>query len=110
MLHRHKIWYPLLLNRIPEITTLSNIFCAFCTKFLVIYNCSLDSSIIAGNISHWERYCSFSIPKGIVQAPALHFFPEQYDLIFIDAVPKTSVGKFDKKVLRARYEMSGSQG
>ncbi|HEY4382929.1 MAG TPA: long-chain fatty acid--CoA ligase [Ktedonobacteraceae bacterium] len=26
------------------------------------------------------------------------------DVIFIDAVPKTSVGKFDKKVLRRRYE------
>src|SRR5258708_24728176 len=36
MLHRHKIWYPLLLNRIPEITTLSNIFYTFCTKFSVI--------------------------------------------------------------------------
>ncbi|HET9920812.1 MAG TPA: long-chain fatty acid--CoA ligase [Ktedonobacteraceae bacterium] len=27
------------------------------------------------------------------------------DVLFIDAVPKTSVGKFDKKVLRRRYEM-----
>jgi len=26
------------------------------------------------------------------------------DVVFIDAVPKTSVGKFDKKVLRKRYE------
>ena len=26
------------------------------------------------------------------------------DVIFIDALPKTSVGKFDKKVLRAQYE------
>ncbi len=26
------------------------------------------------------------------------------DIIFIDAIPKTSVGKFDKKVLRARHE------
>jgi fatty-acyl-CoA synthase len=24
--------------------------------------------------------------------------------VFIDAVPKTSVGKFDKKVLRAQYQ------
>lgn len=31
------------------------------------------------------------------------------DVVFIDAVPKTSVGKFDKKVLRKRYEtMVGS--
>ncbi len=27
------------------------------------------------------------------------------DVVFIDAIPKTSVGKFDKKVLRARHEM-----
>ncbi|HEX6483619.1 MAG TPA: long-chain fatty acid--CoA ligase [Ktedonobacteraceae bacterium] len=26
------------------------------------------------------------------------------DVVFIDAIPKTSVGKFDKKVLRARHE------
>jgi fatty-acyl-CoA synthase len=25
------------------------------------------------------------------------------DVVFLDAVPKTSVGKFDKKVLRERY-------
>ena len=30
------------------------------------------------------------------------------DVVFIDAVPKTSVGKFDKKVLRSRYEMHSS--
>ena len=29
------------------------------------------------------------------------WLPERW--CFIDAVPKTSVGKFDKKVLRARY-------
>jgi fatty-acyl-CoA synthase len=26
------------------------------------------------------------------------------DIVFIDAIPKTSVGKFDKKVLRSRYD------
>ena len=26
------------------------------------------------------------------------------DVVFIDAVPKTSVGKFDKKVLRERFK------
>ena len=26
------------------------------------------------------------------------------DVVFIDAVPKTSVGKFDKKVLREQYK------
>ena len=28
------------------------------------------------------------------------------DVEFVEAIPKTSVGKFDKKVLRAKYEMS----
>jgi fatty-acyl-CoA synthase len=27
------------------------------------------------------------------------------DVIFVDAIPKTSVGKFDKKVLRSKYAM-----
>ncbi len=31
------------------------------------------------------------------------------DIIFIDTVPKTSVGKFDKKVLRKQYEALGAQ-
>ena len=26
------------------------------------------------------------------------------DVVFIDEIPKTSVGKFDKKVLRERYQ------
>ena len=30
------------------------------------------------------------------------------DVVFIDAVPKTSVGKFDKKVLRSQFGTSGS--
>lgn len=30
------------------------------------------------------------------------------DVVFVDAIPKTSVGKFDKKVLRRQHEMSGS--
>jgi fatty-acyl-CoA synthase len=25
------------------------------------------------------------------------------DVLFVDAIPKTSVGKFDKKVIRSRY-------
>jgi fatty-acyl-CoA synthase len=32
------------------------------------------------------------------------------DVIFIDAVPKTGVGKFDKKVLRKQYELLGNRG
>lgn len=32
------------------------------------------------------------------------------EVIFIDTVPKTSVGKFDKKILRKQYETLGAQG
>src|SRR5579875_3879775 len=32
----------------------------------------------------------------------------QDDVIFIDAIPKTSVGKFDKKVLRARHQVQST--
>ena len=31
------------------------------------------------------------------------------DVIFIDAIPKTGVGKFDKKVLRKQYELLGNR-
>ncbi|MDQ6661925.1 MAG: long-chain fatty acid--CoA ligase [Chloroflexota bacterium] len=31
------------------------------------------------------------------------------NVVFIEAIPKTGVGKFDKKVLRAQHEMSSSQ-
>jgi len=34
-------------------------------------------------------------------------FPSMYlpdDVVFVEAIPKTSVGKFDKKVLRAQYK------
>ena len=27
----------------------------------------------------------------------------RFDVVFIDEIPKTSVGKFDKKILRDRY-------
>ena len=37
---------------------------------------------LAGKVAHWQ-------------------LPERWS--FIDEVPKTSVGKFDKKVLRSRY-------
>ena len=31
------------------------------------------------------------------------------DVVFIDEIPKTAVGKFDKKVLRERFANGGSQ-
>ena len=34
---------------------------------------------------------------------------KQQQRIFIDAIPKTGVGKFDKKVLRKQYELLGNQ-
>jgi fatty-acyl-CoA synthase len=49
-----------------------------------------DSEITAAELRGWltERTAKFCVP-------------EQWT--FIDEVPKTSVGKFDKKVLRARH-------
>lgn len=46
--------------------------------------------------------------KAIIEELKKHFahwqIPHQDDIRFIEAIPKTSVGKFDKKVLRARIQ------
>jgi fatty-acyl-CoA synthase len=34
------------------------------------------------------------------------WIPERFE--FVDEIPKTSVGKFDKKLLRARFARSGT--
>ena len=40
----------------------------------------------------------------LAERVAKWWIPERYE--FIDEVPKTSVGKFDKKLLRARFAVS----
>ena len=47
------------------------------------------------------RTCGRTSPGAV----AKWWIPERFE--FIDEVPKTSVGKFDKKVLRARFAVSG---
>ena len=32
------------------------------------------------------------------------FSPDEEHVVFVDEIPKTSVGKFDKKVLRERFK------
>jgi len=32
-----------------------------------------------------------------------------YDVLFVDSIPKTSVGKFDKKVMRAELKKRASK-
>jgi acyl-CoA synthetase (AMP-forming)/AMP-acid ligase II len=48
-----------------------------------------------------------SLTKGELFEHLRERFDKMYipdDIVFIEAVPKTSVGKFDKKVLRAEYK------
>jgi fatty-acyl-CoA synthase len=72
----------------------------------------LEAAVIGIPDDKWtERPLAFVVPRGDVDASALASYldgkvaswqiPENWT--FIDEVPKTSVGKFDKKVLRARY-------
>jgi fatty-acyl-CoA synthase len=72
----------------------------------------LEAAVIGIPDEKWtERPLAVVVPRGPVDPAALATFldgkvaawqvPENW--AFIDEVPKTSVGKFDKKVLRARY-------
>ena len=47
----------------------------------------------------------------LTKTEVLDFIRDQFaswwmpdDVVFIDEIPKTSVGKFDKKILRERYQ------
>jgi fatty-acyl-CoA synthase len=72
----------------------------------------LEAAVIGIPDDKWtERPLACVVPRGEVSPASLAAFldgkvaswqvPENWT--FIDEVPKTSVGKFDKKVLRARY-------
>ncbi len=72
----------------------------------------LEAAVIGIPDEKWtERPLACVVVKGEVSADSLATFlggkvaswqvPENWT--FIDEVPKTTVGKFDKKVLRARY-------
>jgi fatty-acyl-CoA synthase len=72
----------------------------------------LEAAVIGIPDDKWtERPLACVVPRGDVSPTALAEFlagkvaswqvPENWS--FIEEVPKTTVGKFDKKVLRARY-------
>ncbi len=72
----------------------------------------VEAAVIGIPDDKWtERPLACIVPRGDVSAESLAEFldgkvaswqvPENW--AFVDEVPKTSVGKFDKKVLRARY-------
>ena len=74
----------------------------------------LEAAVIAVPDKRWgERPCACVVPRAgsdldadglrdhLAERVAKWWIPERIE--FIDEVPKTSVGKFDKKVLRARF-------
>jgi len=77
----------------------------------------LEAAVIAVPHPKWqERPLACVVPKpdfkdSLTKAELFEHMRERFekmyipdDIVFIEAVPKTSVGKFDKKVLRAEYE------
>ncbi len=77
----------------------------------------LEAAVIAIPHERWvERPLACVVPNAEYQgklqkAEILDFIKDQFaswwmpdDVVFIDEIPKTSVGKFDKKVLRERYK------
>jgi fatty-acyl-CoA synthase len=73
-----------------------------------------EAAVIAVNHPKWQERplaCVVRKPGADVSKEDVYaFLSERFakwwmpdDVIFIDAVPKTSVGKFDKKVLRQKY-------
>jgi acyl-CoA synthetase (AMP-forming)/AMP-acid ligase II len=76
----------------------------------------LEAAVIGVPDPKWEeRPCAYVVPKPefrdtLTKADILSFLETRVakwwlpdEVIFIEAVPKTSVGKFDKKVLRAHH-------
>lgn len=77
----------------------------------------LEAAVIAVSHPKWqERPLACVVPKPdfketITKEEVLEHIRERFskmympdDVVFIDAVPKTSVGKFDKKVLRVQFK------
>ncbi len=77
----------------------------------------LEAAVIAVSHPKWqERPLACVVPKpdykdNITKAEILDHLKARFDkmylpddVVFIEAVPKTSVGKFDKKVLRVQYK------
>jgi fatty-acyl-CoA synthase len=77
----------------------------------------LEAAVIAVPHERWvERPLACIVPKpefkdALTAAEIMEYLKPRVakwwlpdEVIFIDAVPKTSVGKFDKKVLRERFK------
>ncbi|MEZ4671353.1 MAG: long-chain fatty acid--CoA ligase [Anaerolineae bacterium] len=76
----------------------------------------LEAAVIAVPHPKWqERPLALVVPRPNMDAPskesiyellAKHFAKWQFpdDIVFVEAIPKTSVGKFDKKVIREQYK------
>ena len=80
----------------------------------------LEAAVIAIPHAQWqERPLACVVPRSETSAPLtkdviLDFIRPDFarwwlpdDVVFIEEIPKTSVGKFDKKVLRERFENHG---
>ena len=80
----------------------------------------LEAAVIAVPHPQWqERPLACVVQRAEVSTPLtrdviLEFIQPKFarwwlpdDVVFIDEIPKTSVGKFDKKVLRERFESHG---
>lgn len=74
-----------------------------------------EAAVIGVNHVRWqERPLACVVKKAdsqITKEDVLHFLSDKVakwwlpdDVVFVEVIPKTSVGKFDKKVLRAQYE------
>lgn len=73
-----------------------------------------EAAVIAVNHPRWQERplaCVVAKPDSTVTKEQIYAYLGKHfakwwlpdDIIFIDSVPKTSVGKFDKKVLRQKY-------
>ena len=76
----------------------------------------MEAAVVAIPHDRWgERPLACVVAKSeargkLLKGEVLDFIRDQFaswwmpdDVVFIDEIPKTSVGKFDKKVLRDRY-------
>ena len=84
----------------------------------------LEACVIGIPHPKWdERPLAFVVPKPdfagqVSKAEIIDYLSPRVakwwlpdDVVFVEAIPKTSVGKFDKKVLRSQHAMStASQG
>ena len=84
---------------------------------IIAHPAVLEAAVIAIPHERWvERPLACVVPNTdfqgkLTKTEVLDFIRDQFaswwmpdDVVFIDEIPKTSVGKFDKKILRERYQ------